>query len=75
MKKNNSLKNFIKNYSFMKALIKPMYHKYIDLLAENYIARKITNIKTVENHLDKLASKGAKSAANKLDKLFDKLTL
>jgi len=50
-----------------------MYHKYIDQLAENYIARKITNIKTVENNLDKLSRKGAKITAKKLDKLFDKL--
>jgi len=50
-----------------------MYHKYIDQLAENYIARKITNIKTVENHLDKLSRKGAIITAKKLDKLFDKL--
>jgi len=50
-----------------------MYNKHIDLLAENYIARKITNIKTVENHLDKLSGKGAKTTAKKLDKLFDKL--
>jgi len=71
--KINTLKKFRKKYSYMKSLIKPIYHKYIDQLPENYIARKITNIKTVDNHLNKLSGKGAKITAKKLNKLFDKL--
>ena len=67
-----TLKKFQKQYSYYRSIIKPEYKKYFDELADFYLMRKITNIKTVENHLSKLASKGAKATANKLDKLFDK---
>ena len=71
--KINSLKKFNNEFSDIQSSLKPQYKKYYDELATYYIDRKITNIKTVENHLMKLLGKGAKNTATKLDKLFNKL--
>jgi len=65
-----TLKKFQKEYSYFRSIIKPQYKKYFDELADFYLMRKITNIKTVENHLSKLSKKGAHATAKKLDKLF-----
>jgi len=67
-----TLKKFLKEYSYIKSALKPQYKKYFDDLADFYLQRKITNIKTVENHFNKLNGKGAKATTAKLDKLFDK---